>query len=67
VNQFGFDGVADIAALPLFMLVMGAFGLLTMPLNNAFSRCRRQQGCRESRQSATRWKLPATDRPLPRR
>jgi STE24 endopeptidase len=40
VNQFGFAGVADIAALPLFMIVMGLFGLLTMPLNNAFSRWR---------------------------
>ena len=35
---FAFDGVADIAALPLFALVMGAYGLITMPLGNAFSR-----------------------------
>lgn len=40
VNAFGFDGVGDIAALPLFMLVMGAYGLATMPLGNAFSRWR---------------------------
>lgn len=40
VNQFGFQDVGDIAALPLFMLVMGVFGLVTMPLTNAFSRWR---------------------------
>ena len=40
VNQFGFQGVGDIAALPLFMLVMMLYGLLTMPLTNAFSRWR---------------------------
>jgi STE24 endopeptidase len=40
VVQFGFDGVGDIAALPLFMLVMGLYGLVTMPLGNAFSRWR---------------------------
>jgi len=37
---FGFEGPADIAALPLFVLVMGAYGLLTMPLTNAYSRAR---------------------------
>lgn len=37
---FGFEGVGDIAALPLFMLVMGLYGLATMPLGNAFSRWR---------------------------
>jgi STE24 endopeptidase len=36
----GFAGSADIATLPLFMLVMGAYGLLTMPLTNAYSRWR---------------------------
>lgn len=40
VGQFGFQGVSDPAALPLFMVVMGLFGLLTMPLTNAFSRWR---------------------------
>jgi STE24 endopeptidase len=37
---FGFEGPADIAALPLFVLVMGVYGLLTMPLTNAYSRAR---------------------------
>jgi STE24 endopeptidase len=40
VAQFGFQGVGDIAALPLFMLVMGVYGLVTMPLTNGFSRWR---------------------------
>lgn len=40
MELFGFEGVSDIAALPLFMLVMGLVGLVTMPLTNAFSRWR---------------------------
>jgi STE24 endopeptidase len=40
VVTLGFQGVGDIAALPLFLLVMGAYGLLTMPLINAYSRWR---------------------------
>jgi STE24 endopeptidase len=39
----GFEGPADIAALPLFGLVLGAYGLLTMPLTNAFSRWRERR------------------------
>jgi STE24 endopeptidase len=30
VNSFGFEGVWDIAAFPLFMLVIGAYGLVTI-------------------------------------
>jgi STE24 endopeptidase len=37
---FHFSSAADIAGLPAFMLVIGAYGLLTMPLENAFSRWR---------------------------
>jgi len=37
---FHFVSSADIAGLPAFMLVLGAYGLLTMPLENAFSRWR---------------------------
>lgn len=40
VAQFGYAGIADLAALPLFGLAFGVFGLLTMPLGNAFSRWR---------------------------
>ncbi len=43
VAVLGFQGVGDIAALPLFLLVMGAYGLLTMPLMNAYSRWREQR------------------------
>jgi STE24 endopeptidase len=40
---FGFDGPADIAALPVFLLAMGAYGLITMPLENATSRWRERR------------------------
>jgi STE24 endopeptidase len=38
--QFGFTGPADITGLPALALVLGAFGLITQPLDNAFSRWR---------------------------
>jgi len=37
---FGLAGPADIAAFPVFLLVVGAYSLLTMPLSNGFSRWR---------------------------
>ena len=40
VDQFGLQGVSDPAALPLFLLVMMLYGLVTMPLSNGFSRWR---------------------------
>lgn len=40
VDAFGFAGVSDPAAFPALGLILGAFGLLTMPLDNAFSRWR---------------------------
>jgi STE24 endopeptidase len=40
ISQFGFGSISDIAALPLFGLSLGAYGLLTMPLSNGFSRWR---------------------------
>lgn len=43
VAAFGFGGPADVAALPLFALVMGAYGLITMPLGNAYSRWRERR------------------------
>ena len=39
-QYFGFENQADIAALPLFILVIGIYGLLLMPLTNAYSRWR---------------------------
>ena len=43
VGYFGYAGVADIAALPLFGLALGVFGMVTMPLGNAFSRWRERK------------------------
>jgi STE24 endopeptidase len=40
VEFFGFRGVGDVAALPLFVAAMGIFGLVTMPLVNFMSRSR---------------------------
>lgn len=37
---FGFQGIADLAAMPLLGLALGAFGLITMPLGNWYSRQR---------------------------
>jgi STE24 endopeptidase len=55
VSFFGFSGPADIAALPLFALTMGLFGLATLPLNNAYSRWREVR--------ADRYALEATRKP----
>lgn len=40
INVFGFASPADVAALPALGLIIGAYDLLTMPLNNAVSRWR---------------------------
>jgi STE24 endopeptidase len=40
ISFFGFTGSADIAALPALGLILGAYGLITMPLENAISRWR---------------------------
>jgi len=40
ISAFGFRSVGDVAAFPLLALALSAFGLLTMPLSNAFSRSR---------------------------
>ncbi len=40
VAAFGFDGPSDVAALPLLALALGVFGLVTMPIGNAYSRWR---------------------------
>jgi STE24 endopeptidase len=37
---FHFNGPADLAGLPAFMLVLGAYSLIVMPLENALSRWR---------------------------
>jgi STE24 endopeptidase len=43
VVAFGFESVSDIAAMPLFVLVIGIYGLVTMPLGNAYSRQRERR------------------------
>jgi STE24 endopeptidase len=40
VNTFGFSGVSDPAAFPALGLILGVYGLLTSPLDNAISRWR---------------------------
>lgn len=40
IGFFSFTGPADVAALPALMLILGAYGLITMPLENAISRWR---------------------------
>ena len=40
VQAFGFQSAADLAALPLFVICLGLYGLLTSPLSNGFSRWR---------------------------
>jgi STE24 endopeptidase len=40
IGYFGFTGPADVAAFPALGLIFGAYGLITMPLENAVSRWR---------------------------
>lgn len=42
-DYFGYVGAADVAALPLLGLTLGAFGLITMPLLNTYSRWRERR------------------------
>ena len=39
-TYFGFSGPADIAAFPALSLILGIYGLVTMPIGNAVSRWR---------------------------
>lgn len=43
VKFFQFSSSADIAAFPLFAISLGLFGLVTMPLENGFSRWREKR------------------------
>jgi STE24 endopeptidase len=40
IGVFNFNSPADVAALPALGLILGAYGLITMPLENAVSRWR---------------------------
>lgn len=42
IRYFGFTGPADVAAFPALGLIFGAYGLITMPIDNAVSRWREQ-------------------------
>lgn len=55
VNALGFEGIMDIAALPLLGLILGAFGVVTMPLSNTYSRWRERL--------ADRYALEVTHKP----
>jgi STE24 endopeptidase len=46
VARFGFDGIADLAAVPLVALVGFVFSLITLPLVNAYSRWRERMADR---------------------
>jgi len=39
-DAFGYRSMSDVAAFPLFALILSGFGLVTMPLTNAYSRAR---------------------------
>jgi STE24 endopeptidase len=55
LRHFGFNGRADLGALPLLALCLVLFGLIVMPVNNAFSRWREWK--------ADRTALELTDNP----
>jgi len=40
VEALSFNSISDVAAMPLFGLVMGLYGLIIMPIGNAYSRQR---------------------------
>jgi STE24 endopeptidase len=56
VEPFGLTGVDDVAGLPWLALVLGGFGLVTMPLINSWSRWRERK--------ADRYAIQATGKPL---
>jgi STE24 endopeptidase len=40
IQAFGLTGIADPASLPALMILLSLYGLILMPINNAFSRWR---------------------------
>jgi len=56
VGHFDLDGVNDVAGLPWLGLVLGGFGLVTMPLVNGWSRWRERK--------ADRYAIQVTGKPL---
>jgi STE24 endopeptidase len=60
VGAFGFSGPADVAGLPALGIVLGAFGLITQPLGNAFSRWRERMADEYALQSTGKTEAFAT-------
>jgi STE24 endopeptidase len=46
--RFGFEQISDIAAFPLLAMCLFLFGLVIMPVNNAFSRWREREADRKA-------------------
>ncbi len=55
ISRFGFQGMDDLAAMPWLVLVISGFALITLPLQNAWSRWRERM--------ADRYALEAIGRP----
>ena len=51
ITYFGFASVADVAAFPALGIILGAYGLVTMPLDNALSRWRERKADRYALQA----------------
>ena len=43
VKFYNFNGIGDIAAFPLLVLVLGVYGLVSLPIENGFSRWRERR------------------------
>jgi len=43
ITYFGFTSVSDVAAFPALGIILGVYGLVTMPLDNALSRWRERK------------------------
>lgn len=51
ISYFGFTSVADIAAFPALGIILGLYGLVTMPFDNALSRWRERMADRYALQA----------------
>jgi STE24 endopeptidase len=43
ITFFGFESIYDVAAMPLFVIVVGLYSFLTIPLTNSYSRWREKR------------------------
>lgn len=51
IGYFGFASVADVAAFPALGIILGVYGLVTMPFDNALSRWRERKADRYALQA----------------